>query len=96
MERNAKEKTEYVGLYVTKELAKELNEIKNTERMKETLIKQYVTNEKLWLEEEIKSMDEITIKYTAKLLTIKDKFSEAMIEYTNGLEKLMNIVDNKE
>jgi len=89
-----KERTEYVGLYMTPTMAKQIKEANDNEQLKDKLLKTFVTNETEWLKEEIHNMDEITVLYRAKLLTIKDKFSEAQGIYVEEIEKLLNKSDD--
>lgn len=89
METIKEKRTEYVGLYMTPTMAKQIKEADNNEQLKDKLLKQFVTNETDWLKEEIQGMDEITTRYRAKILTIKDNFSEAQNIYVEEIEKLL-------
>lgn len=88
---NEKEtRSEYVGLYLTPTMAKQVKEADSNEQLKDKLIKQFVTNEIGWLKDEINEMDDITVRYKARLLTIKDRFSEAQDIYVSEIEALIN------
>ncbi|MHB8872020.1 MAG: hypothetical protein ACYC5G_06220 [Candidatus Doudnabacteria bacterium] len=83
-------RSEYVGLYMTPTMAKQVKEAGNNEQLKDKLIKQFVTNEIGWLTDEISEMDNITVRYRARLLTIRDKFTEAQDIYVSEIETLIN------
>lgn len=83
------ERTEYVGIYLTKEMAKQIKEAGDNEILKDKILKQFVTNETEWLKDEVQQMDEITTIYRAKLLTIRDNFSKAQDIYIEEIEKLI-------
>lgn len=85
------DRSEYIGLYVTKEMAKQLEESKDNKTLKDKILKDFVTNEITWLKEEVQNMDEITLIYRAKLLTIKDNFTKAQDIYVEEIEKLVNV-----
>lgn len=87
------ERSEYVGLYMTPSMAKQIKEANNNEQLKEKLLRQFITNETDWLKDEINEMDDVTVRYRAKLLTIKDRFSEAQGIYVTEIESLLNKTD---
>lgn len=89
MENKIKEeRNSYVSIYVTPTIKKEFEAAKDNETLKETIIKKFLTSEKNWLEQEIKEIDESTIKYSAKLIGIKEKFAEANESYVNEVEAI--------
>lgn len=90
-ENKKEERSEYVGLYVTPSFKIELEASSSNEVIKEQLIKNFFTREKAWLEEEMTEIDEATLKYKAKLLTIKDRFSEAQEAYVEKIEDIYNV-----
>ena len=81
-------RTEYVGLYLTPELAKQVKEADNNKELQDKLLKKFVTDETEWLKEEIQNMDDITLIYRAKLLTIKDNFSKVQDVYVDEISNL--------
>lgn len=89
METKKEERTEYVGLYLTKAMAKQLREAGDNEVLKDKILKQFVTNETEWLKDEVQQMDEITTIYRAKLLTIRDNFAKAQDIYVEEIENLL-------
>lgn len=89
MEIKKEERTEYVGLYLTKEMAKQLKEAEDNDVLKDKILKQFVTNETEWLKDEVQQMDEITTIYRAKLLTIRDNFSKVQNIYIEEIESIM-------
>lgn len=88
MEDLKEKRTEYVGVYLTPTMAKQIKEAGDNEVLKDKILKQFVTNETDWLKDEVQNMDEITTIYRAKLLTIKDNFSKAQNIYVEEIEKL--------
>lgn len=89
MENQIKEeRNSYVSIYVTPTVKKEFEAAKDNETLKETIIKNFLTSEKNWLEQEIKEIDESTIKYSAKLIGIKEKFAEANESYVNEVQAI--------
>ena len=89
METKREERTEYVGMYLTKEMAKQLKEAGDNEVLKDKILKQFVTNETDWLKDEVQQMDEITTIYRAKLLTIRDNFAKVQDVYIEEIENLL-------
>ena len=84
MSDNKKEtRSESVFLYVTPSVKKQLEEIKDNDSLKETIIKGFLNNEKDWLNQELNEIDEYTIKYKAKLIGIKEAFRQAQDSYLN-------------
>ena len=90
MENSNEKRTEYVGIYLTPTMAKQIKEAGDNDVLKDKILKQFVTNETDWLKDEVHNMDEITTIYRAKLLTIKDNFSKAQDIYVEEIEKLCN------
>jgi methyl-accepting chemotaxis protein len=82
------ERSEYVAIYVTPTLKKEFELAKDNQALKETILKQYLTNEKDWLNDELKQIDESTVKYSAKLIGIKDAFSKCQDAYVEEIEAI--------
>lgn len=90
MENNKEKRSEYIYLNVTPTMAKQIKEAGDNENLKDKILKEFVTNETEWLKEEVQNMDNITVIYRAKLLTIKDNFSKAHDIYVEEIEKLLN------
>ena len=84
------EKTELVSFWVSPELAKQLNEVKNSEKLKEKILKEYVTNETDWLKEEVQGIDEVVLLYKSKLITIRDNFEKVQEIYVDEIVKLID------
>lgn len=82
------ERTESVFIYVTPEVKKELEAIKDNESLKIDIIKRFLRSEEPWLEEELRCIEEMTIKYKAKMIGIKDAFSTAQDAYVTEIEQL--------
>lgn len=82
------ERSESVFIYVTPTLKKEFELAKDNQTLKETIIKQYLTNEREWLNDELKQIDESTVKYSAKLLGIKESFSKCQDSYIEEIEAI--------
>jgi len=87
---------QFVTLYLPEKLAKELNAYKDDFAIQETIIKGYIKREVDWLEQELKEIDDATIKYKAKLIGIKDAYGKAQDEYVEELEKLSILTQQKE
>lgn len=85
---NKEERNEYVAIYVTPTVKRELEAAKDNQALKELILKQYLTSEKDWLEEELKQIDESTVKYSAKLIGIKDAFSKCQDAYVEEIESI--------
>lgn len=81
-------RSEYVSIYVTPELKKEFEAAKDNQVLKETIIKRYLQGESDWLEQELKGIDEATIKYQARLIGIKDSFAKVQDAYVTEIENL--------
>jgi methyl-accepting chemotaxis protein len=84
------ERSEYVSVYVTPTLKKEFELAKDNQTLKETILKQYLTNEKDWLKDELKEIDEATVKYSAKLIGIKESFGKCQDSYVEEIESIYN------
>lgn len=84
------ERSEYVAIYVTPTLKKEFELAKDNQVLKETILKQFLSNEKDWLNDELKQIDESTVKYSAKLIGIKDAFSKCQDAYAEEIDSIYN------
>ena len=82
------ERSEYVSIYVTPTLKKEFDLAKDNQALRETILKQYLAREKDWLNDELKQIDESTVKYSAKLIGIKDAFSKCQDAYCEEIEAI--------
>ena len=92
MEKQEKEqRTEYIGLYVTPTMAKELKLASDNKQLEDKIIKDFVTNETDWIKSQISEMDEINVLYRAKLLTIRDSFQKAQNTYIEEIEKMCDV-----
>lgn len=90
MSEKKEERSEYVSIYVTPTLKKEFDLAKDNQTMKETILKNYLSSEKDWLSEELKGIDETTVKYSAKLIGIKEAFSRCQDAYIEEVEVIYN------
>ena len=91
MTTEKEERSEYVGLYVTPTFAKELKLAGDNDKLKQDVIKRFITNETDWLKEEMKSIDEITLTYSAKLITLRDNFEIVQSGYVEEIEKMCDM-----
>ena len=82
------ERSESIYLYVTPSVKKELDAVRDNQALKESIIKQFLTTETDWLKDEIKQIDESTVKYHAKLIGIKDAFSKCQDSYVEEIESI--------
>ncbi len=87
------ERTEYVSIYVTPEVKKEFELAKDNKSLQESIVRNFCQSESKWLEQEMQGIDEATIKYTAKLLTIKDKFQEAQNSYIEQFDIIYGLAN---
>lgn len=86
------EKTECLFLHVTPSFKKEYESIQDDDKMKEFVIKQYFQREVGWMEEDLKEMDNSTIKYKAQLIKIKEAFGKANEDYSDEISKMYDCV----
>ena len=82
------ERSEYVAICVTPTLKKEFELAKDNQVLKETIVKQFLTNEKDWLNDELRQIDESVVKYSAKLIGIKDAFGKCQNAYVEEIETI--------
>lgn len=87
------ERSEMVFISVTPKVKKEIELIKDNQSLKEQIIKNFFATEKNWIEQELKAVDEATLKYSAKLITIKDKFAEVQSSYIEEVESIYNTAE---
>lgn len=87
------ERTEYVSMMVSPSVKREFEAARTNKELQETIIKNHIQSEAGWLEQELKNIDEATIKYKAKLIGIKDAFSKAQDTYVEECEKIYGIAD---
>lgn len=87
-ETKQEERSEYFAFYVTPTLKRELEQQKDNQALKETIIKNYLASERNWLENELKMIDETTIKYSAKLIGIKEAFAKQQDVYITECEAI--------
>ena len=94
MTTEKEERSEYVGLYVTPTFAKELKLAGDNDRLKQDVLKRFITNETDWLKEEMKGIDEITLTYSAKLINLRDNFEIVQNGYVEEIEKMCDMQYN--
>ena len=82
------ERSEGLYVYVTPTVAKEYKVAATNKDLEETIIKRFLKSETDWLSEELKAMDDQTIKYKAKLIGIKEAFSLAQDSYVTEIESI--------
>jgi len=87
-ETKKEERSEYCSIYVTPTVKKEFDAAKDNQALKEQIIKQFLAVEKDWLTSELKEIDEATVKYSAKLIGIKDAFRKNHDAYVNEIEEI--------
>mgnify|MGYP005609038577 FL=1 len=81
-------RTEYVGLYVTPEVKKEIEFSKDNPTIIENIIKRYLSNEKDFVEQELKDIDDASVKYKARLIGIREAFQEANSSYVSEINEI--------
>lgn len=87
-EAKKEERSEYVAVYVTPTLKKEFELAKDNKALQETILKGYLSTEKDWLNDELRQIDESTVKYSAKLIGIKDAFAKCQDAYVLEIEDI--------
>lgn len=88
MSDKKEQRTEYISMYVTESTAKEFKVAQSNETLQEDIVRKFITNETDWLKSEMKDIDDTAIQYKAKLITIKDTFSEAQDAYIEEIESI--------
>lgn len=93
-EAKKEERSEYVAVYVTPTLKKEFELAKDNKALQETILKGYLSTEKDWLNDELRQIDESTVKYSAKLIGIKDAFAKCQDAYVLEIEDIYKKANN--
>ena len=93
LDSKKEDRSEYVSLYVTKKLAIELEQMKDNQTAKESIIKNYLTSEKDWLASEMQGIDDATLKYSTKLLGNKENFEIAHSIYVERVENIYSVAN---
>jgi hypothetical protein len=88
METKKEERSEYISIYVTPTLKREFEAAKDNQALKESIIKNFLKSETNWLESEIKEIDESVIKYSAKLIGIREAFQKNQSAYIVEIEAI--------
>ena len=87
------ERSEYVGIYITPSIKREFELAKDNKSLQEDIIKRFLQSEREWLSDEIKQIDESTVKYSAKLIGIKENFEKAQNSYVEEIEKIWKVAE---
>lgn len=82
------ERTKWISLNVTESVFRELEVAKDNQTLRDDIIKRFVSSEASWLEDEMKLLDEQTVRYRSRLLGIRDAFAKAQDEYVSELEAI--------
>lgn len=91
-----KVQTEYFGIYVTKEVKKRLEDARDNHKLQLDIITDFLSGEKDWLSNEIKLIDEETLKYRHVLLKLKESFTEHAIAYEAEINSIAEALYKKE
>lgn len=78
MSDEKEERTEYVSMYVTPRTKSEFELANNNKTLQDDIIRRFIKGESLQIEDELRELDEADIKYRAKLLALKDRYSESV------------------
>lgn len=89
-------RTECVFFRVTPEVKAEIEMYDDDDKMKEEIIRQYITREKDWLNESLEDFDKSELIYKCALVKIKDSFKKAQEEYSSSIENLLQESSDKE
>jgi hypothetical protein len=84
---------EYVSMWVSEKVKREFELAKTNESLQEDIIRRFFTNEREWLEDEIKQVEESTVKYKAMLLKVRDSFNLEQDKYIEDIEKVVGKAD---
>lgn len=87
-EQKKEERSESVFIYVTPTVKRDFEAAKDNQSLKQDIIKRFLTNEREWLNDELRQIDESTIKYAAKLVGIKEEFSKCQDAYVEEIEAI--------
>jgi hypothetical protein len=90
LEVKKEERSEYIAIWATPAVKKEFDLAKDNKTLQESIIRRFLQSEKSFLEAELQGIDEATIRYSAKLIGIKDKFSEVQDQYTEQIDSIYN------
>jgi predicted phage tail protein len=88
------ERTESVFVYVTPQVKREFDMAKDNKTLQDNIIRNHFQSETDWLKQEMQEMDEVTLKYRAKLLNIKDNFAEAQEGYVEQIGEIINVASS--
>jgi hypothetical protein len=83
---------EYVSIWCTPEVKREFELAKDNPTLQETIIRRYLKSETDFLEQEIKEIDDYTVKYKARLIGIREAFSKAQGSYLNEIEAINEVI----
>lgn len=81
-------RTEYVSVWVTPEVKREVELNKDNPTIVENIIKRYLSSEKDFVEQELREIDDAAVKYKARLIGIREIFKEANDLYTAEIEEI--------
>lgn len=81
----------YVGLYVSEELANQLEKVKGRKEIEEEILLKYINEQKIDIKASIESLDDDIIKFKAVAITHKNELKKV---YDEQYEKLENLYDN--
>lgn len=84
------ERTEWISMNVSKAIKNEFEMAKDNKSLQDEIIRRFLKSETEWLENELKDIDEVTIRYRARLIGIKDAFSKAQDSYVKEIEDIYN------
>lgn len=87
-DQKKEERSESVFIYVTPTVKRDFEAAKDNQALKQDIIKRFLTNEREWLNDELRQIDESTIKYAAKLVGIKEEFSKCQDAYVEEIEAI--------
>lgn len=82
------ERTEYLSMSVTPEVAREFRLASDNKVLQDEIIRRFVAAETKWLEDEVKKIDEATVIYRSKLIGIRESFAEAQDSYVAEIEAI--------
>lgn len=80
--------TKYVHLQLPVAIAAEVELNKNNMLRQEEVIKNFFKGERDFIEDQLREMDELTVKYASKLIAVRDAFKDEAVKHEKIIEEL--------
>ena len=89
------ERTEYVTIKVTPTVKKEFQLMASNEEMQDAIIRRFAESEIKMIEEDMRQIDEYSIRYRARLLAIKDNYQGISDVHNKEIDDIYTTVHTK-